>query len=128
MNKMQEFFMHDSESKIIVDNILDVLHNDLTLVQRSKVKIDIMYDWVTLKSGKVSIGIMFHHGLMGRQKMSDFVRAYRTGYFRVWRFYDDSKYDRDTKEIEIEEEIMIAILKTVPRPTPKEMYTYYYSD
>jgi len=112
----------------IVHEVVKLFHPEMSDLELSSLKIGTKYSWVTIDGRGVSIGIEFNPGFIGMGwKMKDFVQAYNKKRFRAWRFVDDSKYIPYPNSNNPEVHDLLISYK-VPKPTPKEMFKYYYSD
>ena len=122
--------MTDPLNKNISDEIVQLYHPGTEI----KTKVSIKYDWVTIEGKGISIGLNFIVGISGREfmgegyEMKDFVKAYNTSAFKGWRFYDDGNFNKDKKQQDCPDVNHILAKYGDPRPTPKEMFKYYYSD
>lgn len=127
-NNFQQYMRTDKANEVIKELVL-MFHPEATEKQLATVKISQQYEWVLLKGmGKISIGMKFRHGFHGMGiKLSDFEKAYREGKFEAWKFYDDCNYiSNDTNSHRDVTDIMNK--HQVPRPSPKQMFEYYYED
>lgn len=127
MNTFQKFMLLP-KNKHILQEVVKIYHPDIEDKYLDEIKIGTMYKWITIDGKGVSIGIEFNPGFSGMGwKMSDFVKAYNTKKFRTWRFADDSKYVPypNSNDPEVHD---LLISRGVPKPTPTEMFKYYYSD
>jgi len=122
--------MTDPLNKNISDEIVQLYHPGTEI----KTKVSIKYDWVTIEGRGIGIGLDFIVGNSGTPFMGagwsirDFVRAYETSAFKGWRFVTDSKYVRGRIKQDCPDINQILADHSVPRPTPTEMFKYYYSD
>lgn len=137
MNKFQQFLLDKNNKQLILD-IIKLYHPDLSEVDIKHVKVTPKYDWICLNSNIVSIGIEFRHptDIWGEgHKIKVFERIHNTSKFRAWRFYDDLSYKKteiiageivaDSNCPDINE---LFVKYNVTKPTPKELYDYYYRD
>jgi len=106
--------------------LIMLLRPDVTDKDIENVKVRLQYDWVILKSNKISIGMRLKHDLWGMgHKLSAFEEIVRSGRFKAWKFYDDHKYQNSEGQVDITD-----LLKkyNVPRPSAEQMFKYYYED
>lgn len=128
-----QHFMLDNSNKLIIDEIISLFHPNI----KENITLYHKYDWVCIKSKNISIGIQFETTIDGKPmygpgwKIKDFIKAHINSKFKAWRFVDDSKYKSPTSIDDIEDKIdinQIMIKHNVPKPSPNEMYMYYYED
>lgn len=87
-----------------------------------KIEIDFQYDWVKISCKGADFGIEFYNDLSGTGHDIDaFVIMREKSMFRIWRFNNDPKVNEKLPVYE-------HLVKDIPKPTPEEMYEYYYSD
>jgi len=116
--------MVDPLNKQIIDEIIQLYHPGTTI----KYKVGYLYSWITIIGKGIGIGIEFVIPYFGEGwKLEDFVKVYDTSNFKAWRFYDDGKdlEVNDTDDIDVNP---ILAKFNVPRPTPTQMFDYYYED
>ncbi len=143
MNRMQKFLVNKDNKHIILE-IIKKFHPDFPEYYISPhsgkkkksidwVRVTVKYDWVCIDGPGVSIGIEFPVSFWGTGwKLKDFVEELENNQFRVWRFSLDkrcgSKYDFESSDDFKKSVHKLLIDNKVPKPTPKEMFNYYYSD
>jgi hypothetical protein len=90
------------------------------------------YDWVTISGAGLDITVSFRHDLFGMgHKRQAFIKAQRTGKFRVWRSILDRKF-RECIELDDKPEFQSKIQELmekhkIEKPTVTELMNYYYN-
>lgn len=150
MNDMQKFLMTNPEGIKALWSIVKLFHPDIPdyyLTNKGKeinvkqcMQVRVKYSWVTvyLKYQPIgqnyirfaSIGIDFRHNFFGAGiTMEHFKESYhKSGYFEAWRFFDDYYYSRSDSFLQREKVDYLFKTFNVPKPTPKQMYDYYFRD
>ena len=121
---------------VLLRDIIKTFHPSLSDEQLHAFKWTTRYNWITIQYsvknyGYISIGICNHqttggivYGPISKEFVDQLLRDKRIGY-RIWRFVDDCLFDRESENIQNDEEMFKG---RIPIPSSHEFYTYYMKD
>lgn len=133
LNAFQKYLTRDPRGLEAIKEIVRLFHPDVSDEDLTRLRLYTKYDWVCITYKGINLGIEFYHKLWGSGKtISDFEEAYREkGNWRAWRFVDDCKTQRLNirQDDDLKDKITPIMNKyNVHKPSPKQMFDYYYHD
>ena len=125
-----------SPDVVLLRDVVKLFHPLLSEEQLDKIKYHTRYNWVCVDFrvkdyGYVSLGICNHninsgivYGPITKEFANTLIKDGRIGY-RIWRFATDCLFDRESDNIQSDEEIFKG---RIPISSAHEFYTYYMKD
>ena len=129
INDFQKRLLKD---KVLVQEIVNVMCEGVEIPEHIY-HVGTKYDWVTISSKTgIDFAMKFDTPFWGNKiKLKDFQEAYKEDTFKIWRFVTDSSYKEGKRNLtKLEEYSFKKLMKVynVEKPTPEQMYKYYYED